>query len=898
MKSYQALINVSNAIDENLSSGLERDKLSTNILAQLRNLIDALFFMLYEKEQNVSLEYNWSNIPKTRDYCYSKSKYKLLYKFYDMLQVSTSHYTLDNNNSERVMLKYFEYLVEIKNFTNTNLNVEILKNIQLFPINQDKTFDEYYLNISSKILSLTKSNYFTDFKDRFYVEKIKPFYVDGKIFYEITLSPCNDKRSKFDRMIVFSKFKIVDNYAVKIGLIDTDVSILGLNIPIKIISNWMISIRPCEVNNLAKIFKMDTAFKSETKEFYETMKYLTMNNLNLFDIVTFSDIEYKRIFDELHENKRVSETFFSLLNECRKIVKKNKPGSNIIRYFLYSLKNKVIKTQYQRNDNTYLSNLKLEYGCIPFDKMPYCTSLINHNPRLFDLFECIPIQGREHELMARKIKNNTEHDAMLYTPIADLVDFEDLNTLIDKYNKSLYYKHLGRRLEIDKKQIYISEYEKNTMIILDLIFNLTKKGIDQYKNTVDFWLNEYNEIDDKNKIDIIRKMFSTSEVAAIYGSAGTGKTTLLNHVANFFKDNKKLFLANTNTAVDNLRKKVNALNCSFSTIAKHIYKPLNTDILIIDESSTVSNSDMVNILKNTKYKLLIVVGDVYQIESISFGNWFGLLRKFIKNSSYELNHPYRTEDKNLRILWDLVRKNEYNIVEHLSKNQYCKDLDTSIFDYDSNDEIILCLNYDGLYGVNNINRLLQLKNPNSAYQWGIWTYKVNDPVIFNESERFPNVIYNNLKGIIRKIILNKDNIDFEVEIDRPLNSFNLDEGLELISSKDGKSVIKFNVTKDTDSDNDDSLLESIIPFQISYAVSIHKAQGLDYDSVKLIITSEIEENITHNIFYTAITRARKKLTIYWSPETQNNIINSFKLKNIDKEYGIISEKMNLKDGII
>lgn len=66
----------------------------------------------------------------------------------------------------------------------------------------------------------------------------------------------------------------------------------------------------------------------------------------------------------------------------------------------------------------------------------------------------------------------------------------------------------------------------------------------------------------------------------------------------------------------------------------------------------------------------------------------------------------------------------------------------------------------------------------------------------------------------------------------------------------------------------------------------------------MIITSEIEENITHNIFYTAITRARKKLTIYWSPETQNNIINSFKLKNIDKEYGIISEKMNLKDGII
>ena len=62
-------------------------------------------------------------------------------------------------------------------------------------------------------------------------------------------------------------------------------------------------------------------------------------------------------------------------------------------------------------------------------------------------------------------------------------------------------------------------------------------------------------------------------------------------------------------------------------------------------------------------------------------------------------------------------------------------------------------------------------------------------------------------------------------------------------------------------DDDDEYC--MAPFQVAYAVSIHKAQGLEYDSVKIVITNEAEERITHNIFYTAITRAKKKLKVYW-----------------------------------
>ena len=62
--------------------------------------------------------------------------------------------------------------------------------------------------------------------------------------------------------------------------------------------------------------------------------------------------------------------------------------------------------------------------------------------------------------------------------------------------------------------------------------------------------------------------------------------------------------------------------------------------------------------------------------------------------------------------------------------------------------------------------------------------------------------------------------------------------------------------------NDDRVSKALVPFQIAYAVSIHKAQGLEYNSVKIVITNEVEEKITHNIFYTAITRAKEKLKIF------------------------------------
>ena len=77
---------------------------------------------------------------------------------------------------------------------------------------------------------------------------------------------------------------------------------------------------------------------------------------------------------------------------------------------------------------------------------------------------------------------------------------------------------------------------------------------------------------------------------------------------------------------------------------------------------------------------------------------------------------------------------------------------------------------------------------------------------------------------------------------------------------------------------------------IIYALSIHKAQGLEFKNVNVVISGEVREIISHSIFYTAITRAVEKLNIYWSPETENSITKNFEIKSYSSDLKILCEK--------
>jgi ATP-dependent exoDNAse (exonuclease V) alpha subunit len=224
------------------------------------------------------------------------------------------------------------------------------------------------------------------------------------------------------------------------------------------------------------------------------------------------------------------------------------------------------------------------------------------------------------------------------------------------------------------------------------------------------------------------------------------------------------------------------------------------------------------------------------------------------------------------------------------KNGYACVLDQTLFEPSGKDEIILCLNYDGLYGINNVNRFLQSSNASPAIVWREATYKVGDPILFNESERFRSVLYNNLKGRIVAMTQGLDSLRFDVEVDRPVSEFDvLGTELEWVEG----STVRFSVFDHDASDEDDDALHTSVPFQVAYAVSIHKAQGLEYDSVKIVVTNANEEDLTHSIFYTAITRAREHLRIFWTPETQRKVLENLRRTVNPKDVQVLAARRGL-----
>lgn len=596
--------------------------------------------------------------------------------------------------------------------------------------------------------------------------------------------------------------------------------------------------------------------------------------------------------------------FEPILDRARQLILSGAQGSNTIRYLLHTMNNKVLKLQRADEENSFLSSLRLKWGCIPFDVMPFATSLIQHNPEAATLFESIDSTGREYEMMARYIQNNMSSNARLYTPIKELKEFinnVDLNMAI--FNSKIYYKHEGRKLAKFGQSIYVKESFENTKSIISKLVTESESGLQGYTDAIRAWIDEKRNVDSEEKREILLKLFEKTHVAIIYGAAGTGKTYLINHVSQFLDSHSKLFLANTNPAVENLRRKIKAQNCDFMTIRRYIMTknvPIDVDVLIMDECSMVSNSDMAEVLSKVNYKIMLLVGDTYQIESITFGNWFSMAKYFIpKYAWHELETPYRTKDEELLTFWKKVRMLDEDLTEHIVANKYASNLGPSVFDRKSEDEIILCLNYDGLYGINNINRFLQENNVNPAVRWGLWTYKVGDPILFNESERFVPLLYNNLKGTIVGIEKeSEEKIWFTLEIDKAITELDVMQwDIELLEPiTPGKSVIRFCTLRKRDSDNDESGFgdETDVPFQIAYAVSIHKAQGLEYDSVKIIITEEVDRMITHNIFYTAITRSKKDLIIYWSPETQEKVISNFKIADAKGDATVFAAHANMK----
>ncbi len=875
-----------------------RGAISQDILAQLIHLVEQVMLKFYASGRDI--DDTDDNIAAAIEFSQTNGELKTLYRFRNYLQIVAAHNTLDGNASERLMLKYYQYLLETRKLLRKHFHIQILHNLNKFPLNLDSALQEYYAKIAYKINQHPAS--FSDKGNKYYIQKIKPFFVGNEIYYEVTFTPVSGKNSKTNRVIAFTKLQITSNYASKIQVVQDNIEILGKTMPIAIIVGWEVSIRGCEYQNFISLITGERT-KVPYPEQREICKFLTFNGFSLTELMDFSDAAYRNVTGYWRNYLKTS-VFIDILDRCRTLIKSGCAGQNILRYLLFNMNNEIIKDQRNNSTNYKLSNLYILNGSIPFDTMPFISSPLGHNPKLGALFACIPTYNRQHELLARQIRNNTEISGTIFTPLSDVENYGDTAELVQKYNDMLWDGHRHRsQLVIANDHIFINEYKIDTCSIIKTLKQLTTCGYQDYRQLAEEWLDGGKSgVDCDEKRDILLQMFEQSCVAAIYGSAGVGKSTLINHVSQLFNNEKKLFLAQTNPAIDNLKRRIEADQCTFSTITSFLKREMfSTDyhLLVIDESSTVNNNDMVKILNKANFNIILLVGDTYQINSIRFGNWFTALRHFIPETSvFELTQPYRAKNnQRLLDLWTKVRKMSDDAKEYVEKQRRSLKVDHTLFVKSDEDEVTLCLNYDGLYGINNINRFLQESNPNPAFSWGIQQYKVDDPVLFLESSRFHPLIYNNMKGKIVKIeVIDEGTVNARIIFDIELEKL-IDErearwyDLEYIGeSEKGTSIVSFAVfqTQDEDEDDDGSASRTIVPFQIAYAVSIHKAQGLEYTSVKLVITDEVDELMTHNIFYTAITRTQNFLKIYWTPEVEEKVLKRIKPRNIDSDIELLS----------
>ena len=863
----QQIENASAVISANIDAlGENRGLLAQNILSQLRNLVEGIAVRLHAGRGDGEFQYDLVN--EAMAHVASHGQLNLVSRFHKLLQISASHYTMSGDPSERLMLKYFDYLHQVRDLADAQLGLSILGNLEDFPVDLDPSLRAYHKKIATQVQAARSLAQPNARKDRYYIHSVRPFYVDRRRYFEVTFYNAVNRVSKFDRIIGFTDVEIVDKYAANLVLQSDSIEVLGEVMPITIISEWEVSIRPCELVNFGRIFEREIKLSSKSPEYRRLMQHLTVNGSSLLDIVDMSGPQYAELRTWATDRSQTAQ-IFGLLDEVREMVNSKSPGHNVIRYLMLRMNNQVIKQQRSSEQCGLLSNLRLRYGCNPFEQMPFCTSLVGHNPRFSDLVESLNRAGRSHEFLARRVKNNVEGHGMIYTPVGDLAQLGNVDSLIAAHNRNLYYKHAGRRLEKDKGHVFIQDYEDGTVAILRKLQGYATSGVPGHAAAAKQWIAQAaSPPDDPLKAQALEELFADSRVALIYGAAGTGKSTMVSLIADYFSANQKLFLAHTNPAVDNLKRRVDPLNSVFRTISSQISQTDITDydVMVIDECSTVSNSDLLEVLERTSFKLVVLVGDTFQIESIQFGNWFGLAQNFIPESAvFELTTPFRTKNAQLLDLWSAVRNLEGDVAETLARNGHSAVLDGSLVDAQHDDEIVLCLNYDGLYGINNVNRFLQSSNPGKAVNWGPATYKVGDPVLFNETDRFRPTIYNNLKGKIIDVEAFTDHIQFDVSLERSVSAVEAaSSGLTYVED----STVRFQVYERDGGDEDDDSTHGVIPFQVAYAVSIHKAQGLEYDSVKVVITGVNEDNVSHSVFYTAITRAREHLRIYWTPETE------------------------------
>lgn len=870
-------------------SNESRDDISKRLLSKLEDmcmgslLLNAIQLGHERPSEELAWGLSWMNI-----------KTKFLGSFLQALKYLNRRIP-EENQSERLMLKYYNFLWQIREYLMQNHNLKMLINLEKFPLNLNIEDKKYYTLIAATVDGIKTKDKLKK-GGRYYIHKKKTFYVGTKRYFEITLQLANIYSTKFNRFVVYSNIDISTNYSIEIEYSEAEIKFWDEMVSkIKIVNNWNVSIDPIVLNKLASILKTKLKITSKYDEYHSLMSALTRTGIDFLHLIDLPQEAFDQFIGEVYSKVKTSYYKDILVN-----LRKNfsafsieVAGRNVIRYVLINLWESMLNNikpkgpDYKKISN---NNIEITAKCYPFDKSPYMynlpTSKSNGKTVSRDIVRIIGLKRIEEALPYIILKNKVESTGEIYIPKEEM----DREKIL-KYNSDLtkWDQNEGNSIIEYEDKVYIDSYEKNLIYILHRLINFSKNGnVGQEQLNKKYIKENLDKLKDTTKKETISKVFVDSKLLMIYGPAGTGKTTLMDYISSLMQGSRKLFLAKTHAAVENLKNKISSPGQASEFMGidqfarKEAVAVASYDVIFIDECSTIDNRKMVEVLKNIRSdSLLVLAGDIHQIESIDFGNWFHYAKEILdEKTRVELNNNWRTDEESLLNLWDEVRNKKPLVIEKLViDGPFSEDISSKIFDITDQDEIVLCLNYDGRFGLNNINNYFQEKNEGEAFVWQEWVYKIGDRILFNDSKRFP-ALYNNLKGRIVNIHLEEGSITFDVDVFTILTEINLkNSGLKILDSKDDSTQIRFTVFEKNNSSIEEewelSRMKSVIPFQLAYAVSIHKSQGLEFDSVKIVIPSTNEENVTHGIFYTAITRAKRKLKIFWSGEIMDKIISKF-----------------------
>lgn len=861
-----------------------RGEVSGEILSHLRNFCEAFMYKVYDEENNADIYQTQDNLTLVRKYI--KDKHYDVWKFHSLLDSSVGHMDFGPMQSEALTLKYIPQLIRLKIFLQKQYGIGVLENIDKYPLDLDKSLVSFYEEILFVLLH-SKPDSMQMTRNQYFVKKRSMKYINGYIFYEYVFDVSDDKANKFNTFVCYSFKNIRFDYDLKLLLSKKEITYLNTKIFINVIYDYEYSIRPCAFQNLLYLINYDDKKCKRDKEYSLLMKTIKEKRQSLVDLV-----------DSEKEICLAPDGYYTkFINNVKSFLRSGNFGGNLIRFLLEDMRNRTIRAQRESFYNDMFDGLRIRLASKSFELMPFAFSPKEARPSLYTLFELYNASDSTDEILYHYLVNYINQNNTLFVKPGDIgYSVEKFVELKNKFNEKLLRKNSyysdHRIIEISGYYTVESYYNSTKNVILKAV-NLCKTKNIQVDN--DYSENVVLSAEQKN---ILSKSLKNSSVALVTGSAGTGKTTLIKEFIKNNPDKSFLCLTTTNTANNNLKIKDFDGNITYKNIAQFEKERVHEkyDIIIVDEASFVSTNSIEKIIGVYESSDFMFVGDPGQIESIEYGNWFDLLLNIlkVKDIVFTLDVEHRTKIVELTKIWDEIRLGKKkNIIELLAAYEMTEEINDDIFKVREN-EVVLCLNYDGLYGINNVNRYLQASNPNKAYEYQQNLYKVGDPVVFITNDYSEYGIYNNLSGKIADIRNEEENITFKIELFDSVNFVGkLSPEIEITEEDSGFYAIVTKMKYYNDKYDTDMDTRTKLPFQISYAMSIHKAQGLEFDSVKIVITKESDEQVTKNIFYTAVTRAKKNLKVYWQPEVADyvlgNIENSEESKTADLT--ILSEQL-------